>query len=142
MIHSCTIQKHQVQGYIDSQICFHRRLFADLVKSSWYITGPVGSLGSTNQNWLDAKLLAMAALIYPVVCIHPCCLLRTQQHCLWPNGRKSLPSACPRIPTSPAPFCLLTPFISATRDITGVVKTISKTSRECYTAKLATYETQ
>ena len=35
---------------IDGQVCFHRWLFADPVKPSWCITGPVGPLGSTNQN--------------------------------------------------------------------------------------------
>ena len=84
---------------IDSQVCLHRRLFADPVKPSWCITGPVGPLVSTNQNWLGAKLLSMAVLIHPVVCVHPCRLLRAQHHCLWPNGREGPPSACP--PTTP-----------------------------------------
>ena len=30
----------------------------------------------------------MAISIYPVVCVHPCRLLRTQQHFLWPNGKE------------------------------------------------------
>ena len=88
---------------IDSQVCFHRWLFADPVKLHWCITEPVGSLGSTNQNWLGVKLLPMAVLIYPVVCVHPCRLLRTQHHCLCPNGRENPPSACPPTPTTPAP---------------------------------------
>ena len=91
MIHSCTVQKHQLHGYT-CQICFHRRLFTDPVKSRWYITGPVGPLGSTNQNWLGAKLLPMAVSICPVVCVHPCYLLGTQHHCLWPNGKEGLPA--------------------------------------------------
>ena len=83
---------------IDSQVCFHRQLFADPVKPSWCITGPVGPLGNTNQNWLGAKLLPIAVSIYPVVCVHLCHLLRAQHHCLWPNGREGPPSACPPIP--------------------------------------------
>ena len=69
---------------IDGQVCFHRWPFADPVKPRWCITGPVGTLGSTNENWLCARLLSMAVLIYPVVCVHSCCLLRTQhqQHTL------------------------------------------------------------
>ena len=64
MIHSCTVHEHQLRT-VDSQVCFHRQLFADLVKPSWYITGPVDPLGSTNQNWLGAKLLPMAVSIHP-----------------------------------------------------------------------------
>ena len=105
---------------IDSQFCFHRRLFADPLKPSWCITGPVGPLGSTNQNWLGAKLLPMAVLIYPVVCVHPCRLLRAQYHCLWSNGREGLPSACSPAPTTPCPL------VSAIHDITGVVKNYLK----------------
>ena len=86
---------------IDIQVCFHRQFFANLVKPSWCITGPVGPLGSTNQNWLGAKLLPMPVSIYPVVCVHPCCLLRAQHHCLWPDSRESLPSACTPTPTTP-----------------------------------------
>ena len=104
---------------IDSQVCFHRWLFANPVKPRRCITGPVGPLGSTNQNWLGAKLLPMAVLIYPVVCVHPCRLLKTQHHCLWSNGRENLLSACPPTPTH-------SPLISDTRGITGVVKNCPK----------------
>ena len=61
--------------YVGNQVCFPRHLFANPVKPSWCITGPVGPLGSTNQNWLGAKLLPMAISIYPVVCVLPCRLL-------------------------------------------------------------------
>ena len=90
---------------IDSQVCFHGRLFADRVKPSWCITGPTGSLGSTNQNWLCAKLLPMAVLIYPVVCVHSCRLLGAQHYCLCSNGSVCPPGAChpppPPHPTHP-----------------------------------------
>ena len=85
---------------IDSQVCFHGKLFADPVKPSWCIAGPVSLLGSTNQNWLGAKLLPMAVVIYPVVCVHPSRLLRAQYHSLWPNGKEGPPSACPPTPTT------------------------------------------
>ena len=88
MIHSCTIHGHQCLA-IDSQVCFHGRLFADRVKLSWCITGPTGPLGSTNQNLLHAKLLPMAVLIYPVVCVHSCCQLGTQHYCLCSNSSDS-----------------------------------------------------
>ena len=86
---------------IESQICFHRWLFANPVKPCWCIIGPIGPLGSTNQNWLCARLLPMAVVIYPVVCVHHCRLLRRQHHYLWPNVRQGLSSACPPTPTTP-----------------------------------------
>ena len=88
---------------IDGQICFHKWLFANLVKPHSCITGPVGPLGSTNQNWLCARLLPMAVLIYPGVCLHSCHLKGSQHHCLWPNGRKGLPLAFPPTPTTLPP---------------------------------------
>ena len=112
---------------LDSQVCFHRWLFADPVKPSWCITGPVGPLGSTNQNWLGAKLLPMAVSIHPVVCVHPCRLLRAQYHCLWPNGREGLPSACP--PTHP--------LISVIHDITALKKLSQKLAVNTARAELA-----
>ena len=131
MIHSCTIQKHQLY-----EVCFHRRLFANPVKLCWCITGSVGSLRSANQNWLCARLLPMAVSINPVVCVHPRRLLRAQHHCLWPNGGEGLPLACPPIPITPCPLPPTHPLISDTCDITGVVKN-SKTSSEYCTAELA-----
>ena len=117
---------------IDSQVCFHGWIFADRVKPSWCITGPTGPLGSTNQNWLCAKLLPMAVSIYPVVCVHSCRLLGTQHYCLCSNGSDSLPLAC-HPPPPPQPL------ISAIRDIIyrACKKTILKTSSEYCTAELA-----
>ena len=66
----------------------------------------------------------MAVSIYPVVCVHSCHLLRAQHHCLWPNGRKGPPSACPPTPTTHPPIHL--PLISAIHDITVVVKNYLK----------------
>ena len=86
---------------IDGQVCFHRWLFTNPVRPHWCISGPVGPLGSTNQNWLCARVPPMAVAIYPVVCVHSCHLLRTQHHYLLPNGRKGLPLACPPISTTP-----------------------------------------
>ena len=85
---------------LDGQVCFHRRLFADPIKPCWCIT--VGPLGSTNQSWLCARLLPVAVLIYPVVCVHSCRLLR--HHCLWPDGTEGPPRACPPTPTTPHPL--------------------------------------
>ena len=88
---------------IDSQVCFHGQLFANPVRPYWCITSPVGPLGSTNQNWLCFRLLPMAVLIYPVVCVHSYHLLGTQHYYLWPNNREGLPLACPPTPTTPVP---------------------------------------
>ena len=109
---------------IDSQVCFHGRLFADCVKPSWCITRPTGPLGSTNQNWLCAKLLPIAVSIYPVVCVNSCRLLGTQHYSLCSNGSVCPPSAChPPPPTHPPTH---PPPISAIRDITGPVKNSQK----------------
>ena len=95
---------------IDSQVCFHRCLFANPVKLHCCITEPVRPLGSTNQNWWDAKLLLMAVSIYPVDYTHLCYLLRTQHHCLYPNvGRTHLWLAHPP-PPLPARLYQSTPF--------------------------------
>ena len=111
---------------IDSQVCFHGWLFANRVKLSWYITGPAGPLGSTNQNWLCAKLLPMAVLIYPVVCVHSCRLLGTQHYCLCSNDSDCSPLAC-HLPPPPHPTPSHPPTpISAIRDITGPVKKLSQ----------------
>ena len=48
-----------------SQICFHRRLFANPVKLHSFITGLVGPLDSTNQSWCGVKLLTMFATTHP-----------------------------------------------------------------------------
>ena len=100
-------------------------------KAVWWITGPVGPLGSTNQNCLCARLLPVAVSIYPVVCVHSCRLLRTQRHCLWPNGREDPPSACPPTPTTtccpPTPHCLQ----AISMILEGLQKAIAKTSSEC-----------
>ena len=111
---------------IDGQVCFHRWPFADPVKLGWCITWPVGPLGSTNQNWLCTKLLPMAVSIYPVACVHSCRLLGTHHYCLCSDGSEGPPSLLAHPPPPPpAPFHLH-PFISAIRDITGIVKNYLK----------------
>ena len=106
MIYSWTVQKHQVCGYRYSQVCFHRRLFTNPVKLRLCITGSVGPLGSTNQNWWGAKLLPMAVLIYPVDCVYLWHLLRAQHHYLCPTGKENLPSALPTHPRYITPVIL------------------------------------
>ena len=78
---------------------------SEVINERYCITVPIKLLGSTNQNWLCAKLLPMAILIYPVVCVNSYCLLRTQHHCLLLNGREGSLSACP-----PTPATLLPPL--------------------------------
>ena len=117
MIHSYTV--HYVA--INSQVCFHRWLFADSVKLYWCITGPVEPLVNTNQNWWGAKLLPMSVSVYPVDCVHLCYLLTTQYHCLCSNGRENSPSTCP--PTLLPPTY---PLIHNTCDTTGIVNKLSQ----------------
>ena len=114
-----------------------RHLFANPVGLCWCITGPVGPLGSINQNWLCARLLSMTILIYPVVCVHSCHLPGTQHHCLWPNrrGPAFILSICPLLPTHPPTHPL--PYKQQPRYYSGCKKTISKASSEYCTAELA-----
>ena len=86
MIHSSTVHKHQLPAFIDG--------FYQPGKPCWRITGLVGHLGCTNQNWWGTKLLPMSILWF-AVCVHPCHLLRAQHYCLCPNGKMGMPLACP-----------------------------------------------
>ena len=115
---------------IDNQVCFHRWLFADPVRPSWCITRPISPLGSANQHWLGAKLLPIAVLIYPVICVYPCHLLRAQCPCPWPNGREGPLSACPLAPTTPPPTNHPSPYKHHPWYNRGCKKTISKTNSE------------
>ena len=107
---------------IDSQVCFHRWLFANPVKPHQCITGQVEPLGCANQNWWGVRLLPISVLTHPVDCVHLYHLLRRQHHCLWPNGENP-PSA-----STPTPHRLppIHPLIHNTDDITGVVKNYLK----------------
>ena len=120
MIHSCTVWKHQLCGYRQSDL-LSQTAFSQPCKAS---TGPVGLLGGTNQSWLCARLLPIVVLIYPVVCVHSCRLLGTQQHCLRPKGRQGPPLACPPTPTTLPPS--YHPLISNICDITVVAKKLSQ----------------
>ena len=121
MIHSCTVQRHQLGGCrwpgLLSRTAFCRPCRVVLVhyRSCW----------ATRENWLCARLLPMAVSIYPVVCVHSCCLLGTQHCCLWPNSR-GLSSACPPTPTTPCSLPPAHPLISNTRDIAVAVKNYLK----------------
>ena len=101
-LNECTVQKHQLCSY--SQVCFHRRLFANPVKLHWCIAGLVGPLGSANQSWCGVKLLTMSVSTHSVGCVHICHLLRGQHHCQCPNGNENPASACPPTPTRSPPI--------------------------------------
>ena len=72
---------------IDSQVCFHRQLFADPVKLWRCTTGSVGSVNGINKDVSSTRLLPTTVLTYSVygVCFYH--LLKTQHCCLCPNGR-------------------------------------------------------
>ena len=107
----------------DGQVCFHRRLFADPVKPQRCTTEPVRPLDGINKDVGGAKLMLMTTSVYPVDCACICPLLKTQHHCLCPNGRCNLPSAShpPPLPQAPP-----TPFIHAIPDITVTVKKVAQ----------------
>ena len=106
-------------------MCFHRWLSGDPVKLTLCTTGLVEPLESTNQNWCGVRLLPMSVSTYPVDCVHLCHLLKAQHHCLCPNGREGTIRLA-----YPLPYMRHC-------DITGIVKTISKTSSKYCAAEFA-----
>ena len=78
---------------IDNPVCFHRQIFANLVKTSWDNTRPVELMESANKNWCGFKLLPMSISTYPVDFVHLIHLLKPQHQCLCFNGRECPPSA-------------------------------------------------
>ena len=111
----------------DGQVCFHRRLFADPVKPQRCTTEPVWPLDGINKDVGGAKLLLTTTSVYPVDCTCICPLLKTQHHCLCPNGRCNPPSAShPFPPPPPTP----NPFIHTISDITVTVKKVAQNPAE------------
>ena len=109
---ACT---QRVPAAKDGQVCFHRRPFANPVKPQRCTTEPVRSLDGINKDVGGAKLLLTTTSVYPVHCACICPLLKTQHHCLCPNGRCNLPLAShpppPPPPPSHPPNPLYTPFL-------------------------------
>ena len=111
----------------DGQVYFHRRLFVDPVKPHRCTTEPVRPLDGINKDVGDAKLLLMTASVYPVGCACICPLLKTQHHCLCPNGRCNPPlTSHPPTPTTPTPLLPAHPLIHAIPDITVTVKKVAQ----------------
>ena len=108
----------------DAQRCFHRMFFADPVKPQRCTTEPVRPLDGINKDVGGAKLLLRTTSVYPVDCACICPLLKTQHHCLCPNGRCNLPSAS-HPPLSP-PSHPHHPLIHAIPDITIAVKKVAQ----------------
>ena len=110
----------------DGQVCFHRRLFADPVKPQRCTTEPVRPLDGINKDVGGAKLLLTTTSVYPVDCTCICPLLKTQHHCLCPNGKCNPPSAShPPLPP-PHPPPTPHPLIHAIPDITATVKKVAQ----------------
>ena len=134
--------KHTKHMAKDGQVCFHRRLFADPVKPQRCTTEPVRSLvDGINKDVGDAKLLLITTSVYPVDCACICPLLKTQHHCLCPNGRCNLPLAShppplPLPPSHPPTYHL----IHAIPDITITVKKLLKI-QQCWLANRDSYKT-
>ena len=84
----------------DGQVCFHRRLFANPVKPQRCTTEPVKPLDGINKDVSGATPLITTTSVYPVDCACFCPILKTQHHCLCPNGSCNLPAAFhPPLPT-------------------------------------------
>ena len=107
----------------DGQVCFHRRLFANPVKPQRCTIVPVRPLNGINKDVGGAKLLLTTTSVYPVDCACICPLLKTQHHCLCPNGKCNPPSASHPPPT---PLPVAHPLIHAIPDITVTVKKVAK----------------
>ena len=67
---------------IDGQVCFHRWLIADPVKTPRYITGSVGHVNS--------QTASNTVLIYPVDWVSFCHFLKTQHYCLCSNQMEGI----------------------------------------------------
>ena len=107
----------------DGQVCFHRGPFANPVKPQRCTTEPVRPLDGINKDVDGAKLLLTLTSIYPVDCTCICPLLKTQHHCLCPNGRCNPPSASHPLPP---PLPPTNPLIHAIPDITVTVKKVTQ----------------
>ena len=97
------------------------------VKPQRCTTEPVRPLDGINKDVGGAKLLLTTTSVYSVDCACICPLLKTQHHCLCPNGRCNPPSASHLHP----PFGFLPPpthppLIHAIPDITVAVKKVAQ----------------
>ena len=110
----------------DGQVCFHRRLFANPVKPQRCATEPVRHLDGINKDVGGARLLLTTTSVYPVDCACICPLLKTQHHCLCPNGRCNPPLASHPPPPPPTPLPPTHPLIHAIPDITVAVKKVTQ----------------
>ena len=88
-----------IDGTIDSQVCFHRRSFANPVKPRQSTTGSMGPLMGTNKAAWGVKLLLTTVSSCQVDCGIFCALLRTWHCCLPPCGWCCPPSASHPPPT-------------------------------------------
>ena len=102
---------------------FTEGFLADPVKPQRCTTESVKPLDGINKDVGGAKLLLTTTSVYPVDCACICPLLKTQHHCLCPNGRCNPPSAS----HSPLPpSCPLPPLIHAIPDITVAVEKVAQ----------------
>ena len=112
---------------IDSQVCFHRHLFANPVKPHWCITGPVGHWGALIRigvvpscyQWPSRSILW-------IVYISVTYWGHSTTDCALTAVKSRLQVSHPPRPTpTPLPSTYL-PLIHDTCDITGVVTMQSK----------------
>ena len=106
-----TLHRHTKHMGKNGQICFHRGLFVNAVKPQRCTTEPVWPLDDINKDVSGAKLLLTAISVYPVDCACFCPILKTQHHCLCPNGSCNQPSASHLFLPLPPPTPLYTPLV-------------------------------
>ena len=114
MIHSCTVQKHQV--------CFHRQLFCQTCKTTLMHYRACGATGECYSELVGCQTP-------PDGCPNLSCGLctsllpaeNTAPLSVCSNDRKNPPLACPPTPTTPCPPPTH-PLMHNTHDITRVVK--------------------
>ena len=103
------------------QVCFHRGLFGNPVKPQRCTTEPVWM--ALIRIWVVLQLQCNnhhCLSVCPVDCACFCPLLKTQYHCLCPNG------SCVGFSSTPATLPPIYPLINATHDITVTVKNLLK----------------
>ena len=133
--HECytpALSTHTKHMAIDGHMCFHGRLFADLVKTWRCIKGSVEPVNSSNKEMCGTKLLLITLSAYPADCVCFCDLSKTQYCCLSSNGRYNQAPAAHHPPPSPHPPPTCSTPVHATHDITVAVKIVTQNSTVLY----------
>ena len=133
MIHSCTVQKHQLSDYRYTARSAFTDGFLPTCKTEVVHYRTRGATGSTNQNWRDVKLLPMSISTSPMDCGHVAYWEDSTTVCALMVGKTHLQLAHPPHHSHPShPPTLLYKTLMI---LQGSYKTISKTSSEYCTVE-------